>query len=163
MATKPAHGRHLLTLHLVTAIALLGVDVVLAALGLAGLGDSAPETIYPAADRIAEWLAGPLALAALVTGLGLLLVGPVSLRTNRWVAVKLAITVVLVALLLTAVIPWLHDASERALETRDVGDSLRRRLAIAPTAASAALLINVLLARYKPWRSAPTRTSQESA
>jgi hypothetical protein len=159
MVTKPAHRRHLLTLHLVTAIALLGVDVVLAALGLAGLGDSAPETVYPAAARIGEWLAAPLAVAALVTGVGLLLVGPLSLRTDRWVAAKLAITVVLAALLLAAVIPWLHEAGERALETGAVGDSLRRRLAIAPTAASAALLINVLLARHKPWRSTRTRIS----
>jgi hypothetical protein len=88
MVTTPAHRRHLLTLHLVSAIALLGVDLVLAVLGLAGLGASAPETIYPAADRIGEWLAAPLALACLVTGLGLLLVGPFSLRTNRWVAAK---------------------------------------------------------------------------
>jgi hypothetical protein len=97
----------------------------------------------------------------LVTGLGLLLFGPFSIRTDRWLASKLAITVVLTTLLLTTVIPWLHDASELALATGDVGDSLRRRLAIAPTAASAALLINVLLARYKPWRSKRTRTHKE--
>jgi uncharacterized membrane protein len=158
MVTTPARRRHLLTLHLVSAVALLGVDLVLATLGVAGLGDANPETIYPAARRVGEWLAGPLAVAALVTGLGLLLASPLSLRSDRWVAAKLAITLLLATLLLTAVIPWLRDASEAALETGHVGDALRRRLAIAPAAASAALLINVLLGRYKPWRSNRTRT-----
>jgi hypothetical protein len=161
MVTINTHRRHLLTLHLVAAVALLGVDLVLAALGLAGLGEPAPQTVYPAAHRVGEWLAAPLAVAALITGIGLLLAGPFSLRTDRWALAKLAITVMLATLLLTAVIPWLHDASHHAVETGDVDDSVRRRLAIAPTAASAALLINVLLARYKPGRSNRTQTLQE--
>ena len=161
MVTTAAHRRHLLTIHIVAAVALLGIDLVLTALGLAALGGTNPETVYPAAHRVGEWLAVPFALAAVVTGLGLLLFGPFSLRTDLWVAAKLAITAVLSILLLTAVIPWLHDASELALQTGEVGDSLRRRLAIAPAAASAALLINVLLARYKPRRSKRPRIQQE--
>jgi hypothetical protein len=161
MVTTTAHKQHLLTVHIVTAVALLGAELGLAALGLAGLGATAPETVYPAAHRMAEWLAAPLAVAALASGIGLLIAGPFSPRTDRWVLAKLAITAVLATLLLTAVIPWLHDASHHALDTGAVDESLRRRLAIAPTAASAALLMNVLFARYKPWRSNRTRTPQE--
>jgi hypothetical protein len=161
MVTTADHRRHLLTIHIVTAVALLGIDLVLAVLGLAGLGGTDPETVYPAAHRVGEWLAAPFAIAAIVTGLGLLLTGPFSLRNDLWVAAKLAITAVLSILLLTAVIPWLHDASELAVETGEVGDSLRRRLAIAPAAASAALLINVLLVRYKPRRSKRPRIQRE--
>jgi uncharacterized membrane protein len=161
MVTATAHNRHLLTVHVVTAVALLGAELGLAALGLAGLGATAPETVYPAAHRIAEWLAAPLAVAALATGIVLLIAGPFSPRTDRWVLAKLAITAVLALLLLAVVIPWLHDASRHAVHTGAVDGSLRRRLAIAPTTASAALLINVLLARYKPWRSNRTRTPQE--
>jgi hypothetical protein len=163
MVTANTHRRHLLTFHIVTAVSLLGVDLVLAALGLAGLGETTPKTVYPAAHRVGEWVAAPLAVAALITGIGLLLAGPFSLRTDRWALAKLAITVMLATLLLTAVVPWLHDASHHALETGDVDDSLRRRLAIAPTAASAVLLTNVLLARYKPRRSDCTQTLQETA
>jgi hypothetical protein len=149
--------RHLLTIHIIAAVALLGVDLVLAALGLAGLGDAAPESVYPAAHLVGRWLAAPFALAALVTGLGVLLAGPFSLRSDRWVPAKLTVTVALAALLLMAVIPWLREASQQALLTGEVGDSLQRRLAIAPTAASAALLINVLLGRYKPGLSPARR------
>ena len=163
MVTTTSHRRHLLTVHIVVAVTLLGVDLVLAALGFAGLGATDPLTVYPAAHRVGEWLAAPLAVTALVTGLGLLLTGRLSLRADRWVTAKLAITVVLASLLLIAVIPWLHDASRAALATGDVSDGIRRRLAIAPSAASAALLFNVLLARYKPGRSERTRPGEESA
>jgi hypothetical protein len=161
MGTAMTHRRHLVTIHIVTAVALLGVDLALAALGLAGVGETSAETIYPAAHRLGEWLAAPLAVAVLVTGVGLLLTGHVSLRTDRWAAAKLAITLGLATLLLTTVIPWLHEASQVAVDTGDVSDSLRRRLAIAPAAASAALLVNIVLARYRPWRAragAPSRT-----
>ena len=92
-------------------MALLGVDLVLAALGLAGLGDPAPESVYPAAHLVGRWLAAPFALAALVTGLGVLLAGPFSLRSDRWVLAKLTVTAaLLINVILGRYEPWLSPA-----------------------------------------------------
>ena len=168
MVTTGSRRTHLLTVHIVAALALLGVDVVLALLGIVGLGDTDPATVYPAAHRIGEWLAAPLAVTALVTGVGLVAGGAASLRTDRWAAAKLVVTVVLAAMLVAAVVPWLHEASREALAAGDVEDAMRRRLALAPAGASAALLLNVVLGRYKPWRGGRSsgravRTSAPSA
>ena len=163
MVTTGSRRSHLLTVHIVAALALLGVDVVLALLGIVGLGDTDPATVYPAAHRIGEWLAVPLAVTALVTGVGLVAGGAASLRTDRWAAAKLVVTVVLAAMLLAAVVPWLHEAGREALGAGEVTDAMRRRLALAPAGASAALLLNAVLGRYKPWRSGRSGAVRTSA
>ena len=80
------------TLHVAVAVSVLGVDVVLITLGLAGYA-MAPGAVYPAAQLIGRQVLWPLALAALATGIAAALIGPYGLFRFWWTSIKLTITV----------------------------------------------------------------------
>lgn len=142
----------LLAAHVATTVGVLGADLALLALGVAGANGSEPATVYPAAHRIGAWVIAPLAVASLGTGVLLGASTRWGLVTYWWVAIKLAVTVALTAMLLLVLVPALGDAAA-AVPTptaHELADTARRRLAIAPIIASVLLALNVALAVYKP-------------
>jgi hypothetical protein len=145
----------LLTLHVATTVSVLGMDLVLLALGIASLGGADPRTIYPAAHLVGAWLVAPLAVLALGTGLLLGVLTPWGVLRYWWVAIKLMITLVLTGVVLLVLVPRLGAlaiaVTGPAPRLLTIGE--RVPLVVAPAIASTLLLVNVALAVFKPkWR-----------
>jgi hypothetical protein len=153
-------SRKLLTiLHVAVAVSVLGTDVVLIALGLAGY-TAAPETVYPAAHLIGTGVLWPLALAALVSGVTLALIGPYGLVRFWWTTIKLAITLGLSALLAFVLLPALAGAAQAAAAGEVLSDSRQLMLMLGPIVSSLLLLTNIALAVFKPKRQLARRGRQ---
>ncbi len=149
------HGtsRKLLTfIHIAVTVSVLGADLVLIALGLAGLAGD-PETVYPAAELIGSRVMWPLAVASVATGVTLALTGPYGLFRFWWVTIKLAITLLLTGLLAFFLLPALAAAAEATASGAAPSESRRLLLTLGPIASSTLLLTNIGLAVFKPkWR-----------
>jgi hypothetical protein len=162
--THPGPWRKLLlTVHVVATVSVLGTDLVLLLLGLASMGGADPQTIYPAAYLVAARLVAPLALISLGTGILLGILTPWGLFKYWWVAIKLAITAVLTAVVILVLVPRLGAAADTV--TRPASHILtsaeRLPLAIAPAIASTLLLLAAVLAIFKPgWRLRRNTTKQ---
>jgi hypothetical protein len=151
MTSRPGRQRLLLTIHIGVTVAVLGADLALLALGIAGLRGTDPRTVYPAAHLLGQWIALPLAAASLVTGV--LLAATTTYQPWRygWVVVKGVVTLVLTGLLLVLLVPGLGRAARAATATLpDVTHVQRVLYAIAPAAAAILLTLNLALGRYKP-------------
>lgn len=145
----------LLTLHVATTVSVLGMDLVLLALGIASLGGADPRTIYPAAHLVGAWLVAPLAVLALGTGLLLGVLTPWGVLRFWWVAIKLVITVVLTGVVLLVLVPRLGALASAVIgpAPRALMIGERVPLVVAPAIASTLLVVNVGLAIFKPkWR-----------
>jgi hypothetical protein len=147
--TKPARWRTpLLTVHIVASVGAIGAAAVLLALGIAGLRGADPRTVYPAAHLVEAWIIAPLAVTALGTGLAQALLSRWDPRRHRWVMIKLVITTLLTAAVFLVLEPGLAAAA-----TADpVTDAQRLRVAVAPAAACALLILNAVLGLAKPGR-----------
>ncbi|SBT49122.1 hypothetical protein [Micromonospora narathiwatensis] len=145
---SPAGRKALLTLHLVTSLGWLGADLVLLALGVAGLRGADPEVVYPAAGLLATWLFAPLSVLVWLVGLTSALLTPWGLLRWRWVLVKFAITTAMLGLVLLLLTPTVRRLGELGpdLATRD-----RLDLIIPPTVSSTLLIVMTVLSTYKPW------------
>ena len=145
----------LLTLHIATSTSLLGTDLGLLTLGLAGRNGAPVEMVYPAMSRIGTWVLAPLAVAALATGLLLVALTPYSPMRHLWLMIKLLVTLSLTTLVIVVVAPGLAQAADAATgaDPSDVLTSARQRLyVIIPAVSLGLLLLNVALAVYKPPR-----------
>lgn len=152
---SPAGRKALLTLHLVTSLGWLGVDLVLLALGVAGLRGADPEVVYPAAALLVTWLFAPLSVLVWLVGLASALLTPWGLLRWRWVLVKFAVTTVVLTLVLLLLTPRVRHLGELA---GAADDHLRADLVVAPTVSSTLLLVVTVLSTYKPWgRLRPAR------
>jgi ABC-type spermidine/putrescine transport system permease subunit II len=151
---SPGSRKLLLAVHIVSTVGALGVDLVLLALGVAGLRGAEPRTIYPAAQLVGQWLLVPLALTGLTTGVGLALLTRWSPLRHGWVATKLAITTVLAATVLAVLVPRLSRVADAAVGAAPhlLTDAERVPLVAAPAAAVGLLALNVALGVYKPRR-----------
>jgi hypothetical protein len=155
----------LLVAHLAAAVGLLGVDLALVALGIAGARGAAPESVYPAARLLGSWLAVPLALTAFGSGLVLALRSGWVVTRYWWVTIKLVVTSVLVPVLVGVLVPALARAADVAIGPAPslLTGEQRLRLAIAPSIAAALLVGNVALSVYKPrWRKGVSHVPHES-
>jgi hypothetical protein len=134
--------------HIVTAAVVLGADVALLTLGIAGLQPTVLPELYIAAHLIVRWLLGPVAIAALGSGLLLAWQMHYSLTGTKWIAAKLAITTFLTTLIYVALEPGLATAASHVAANagKSLSAAARWRVAIAPAAASALLIVNVTLA-----------------
>lgn len=151
MSLTSSHHKALLTLHVTTAVGVLGADLALLTLDIAGARGVDPATIYPAAQTLGEWLIAPLAVAALFTGILLAALSDWGLWRYLWVATKLSITAVLTILVFALVLPKLGSAAQDATAAgHAVVQSKRTLLEIIPIVASTLLLVNVALAVTKP-------------
>jgi hypothetical protein len=145
----------LLSVHVISTVGVLGMDLVLLVLGLAGLAGTAPATVYPAASLVGSTLVGPLVLVALATGLLLGTLTPYRLLRYWWTAIKLAITAGLTAAVYLVLLPGLRSAADASLAGEEIGSRLA--LAVAPVAASSLLVLAVALAVFKPGWLIPAR------
>ncbi|MFJ8578441.1 hypothetical protein [Micromonospora sp. NPDC093277] len=145
---SPPGRKALLTLHLVTSLGWLGADLVLLALGVAGLRGADPEVVYPAAGLLVTWLFAPLSVLVWLIGLASALLTPWGLLRWRWVLVKFAITTAMLGLVFLLLAPTVRRLGELGadLATRD-----RLDLIIPPTVSSTLLIIMTVLSTYKPW------------
>jgi hypothetical protein len=152
---SPPWHKLLLTIHVATTVSVLGLDLALLALGIAGLAGSDQQTIYPAARLIASWMVAPLALVSLTTGLLLALLTPWGVLRYWWVAIKLATTVLLTGAVIFVLVPGLGEAADTV--TGPAAGELTRGervpLVVGPAVSGTLLLVAVVLAVFKPgWR-----------
>lgn len=148
---RPGRHRLLLTVHIGTAVAVLGADLALLTLGAAGLRGADPVTVYPAAHLLGQWLVSPLAVTSLASGT--LLAATTSFKPWRhgWVAIKASTTLVLTGLLLAVLVPGLGRTADAATANPPQVTGTQRLLyVLAPSGAAALLTVNLALGVYKP-------------
>ena len=156
----------LLTIHVIVTVAVLGADLVMLALGISGLRGADPRTVYPAAHLVGQWLAAPLAVASLASGVLLAATTQWKPLRHRWVTVKGVITLVLTGLLLAVLVPGLGRAADAAAGPAPHPLTHRQQIlyVLAPATASALLAFNVALGMYKPrLRRRPARDTTRVA
>jgi hypothetical protein len=148
MRFAPRWRKAILTLHIVTAVGWLGTDLVLVTLGTAGLAGVDAAVVNPAQGLIGLVLFTPLSLLVWLVGVVNAVGTPWGLVRHWWVATKLAIVTLMLALVAFALRPnllaALHDGA--ALDPRT-----RLNLLIAPIVSSTLLLVSTVLSTYKPW------------
>lgn len=150
---QPAARKALLTLHVVTAVSLVGIALVLAILGAAGLGGAAPETVYPAMHQMARAALAPVAVVAVVVGVVQALLTGYGLLRHWWVTAKLVVTSLLAAVAVLVVVPGLGRASAAATShVEAVNDAQRLVSVVTPSVALALLVLMAALGVVKPGR-----------
>jgi hypothetical protein len=143
--------KSLLTLHLVSAVGMVGVSIALIVLGVAGLQGADPATIYPAMHRIAAGALTPLVGAALVTGVAQALLTGYGLVRRWWVTTKLAITVGFAVVALLVAVPGLGRAAEAATSpAHEVAAAQQIVSTVTPSAAVLLILLAAGLGVFKP-------------
>ncbi|WP_210769188.1 hypothetical protein [Occultella kanbiaonis] len=153
LAARPR--RITLVVHLASAGAWLGMDVVLGVLVLSALNaPSAPAAAFAVA--IGAFVGWPLVAAALLTLLSGVVLGLGSkygLVRYRWVLVKLIITLVLIGLVVGVLVPSVAELTATA--SAALGSSgafeLDRQLMFPPVVSTVALVVAMTLSVVKPW------------
>jgi hypothetical protein len=146
----------LLTAHLIAAGAWIGIDVIVAVLVITGWFGDDPEVRGVAYQALASFVVGPMltaGLASLVTGVLLGWGTKWGLLRYWWVAVKLALNVVLCTLIVVALRPGMSavGAYGRALTDGQDPTGDVANLFFPPAVSLTALSLAVLLAVFKPW------------
>jgi hypothetical protein len=109
--------KSVLLVHIASAGAWLGIDVVMAVLVFTALftdDDRTKALSFQALELVAVWPLLTLGMLCLLTGILLGLGSRYGLVRYWWVAVKLALNLVLSGLVLVALAPEVADAAERA-------------------------------------------------
>ena len=156
MKLAPRVRKAVLTLHIVSAGAWIGIDVLVAVLVGVGLSGGSDAARGLALRALAEFVVTPMLVSALVclgTGLLLGLATKWGLVRYWWVAVKLVMNLVLCTLIVVALRPGMPEvgAAGAALEAGQVPSADLSFLVFPPTVSLTALAIATLLAVYKPW------------
>jgi hypothetical protein len=148
--------KSVLVLHIASAGAWLGIDVVMAVLIFTALlsDDGGTKALsYRALELIAVWPLLTTGMVCLLTGIVLGLGSKYGLVRYWWVAVKLVLNLALSGLVLVALAPEVSQAAARArlFESGQpvalpVGD-----LIFPPIVSPTALLVAMVLAVFKPW------------
>jgi hypothetical protein len=134
-------------------VSALGTDLVLLALGVAGVSGSDPGTVYPAAYLIGSSIMAPLAIVSLATGLGLAFLTRWGVFRYWWVTIKLATTAILTVLVVLVLVPRLGAAAWAVSSRLALTDAERLQLVITPATGSGLLIAMIVLAVFKPsWR-----------
>jgi uncharacterized membrane protein len=148
--------RTTLVVHIVSAGAWIGIDVIVAVLVATGTlgGDAATRGLaYQALARFVTWPMLASGLVCLASGVLLGLGTPYGLVRYCWVAVKLVLNVVLCVLVVVSLQPGMPEVAEygRALAegAEPVGDV--STLAYPPVVSLTTLSFATLLAVFKPW------------
>jgi hypothetical protein len=137
----------MLLVHVPTSMSLLGAVLSFLVLAVAGL--QGVVQVYPAAGFIATYVILPLAIAALVFGMLQSLVSPYGLFRHYWVVIKLALTLLVLAVLLLQLpnIRAMAEATPMEL-ARDNGG--RASLVLHAAAGMGPLLLATALSVLKP-------------
>jgi hypothetical protein len=145
-----------LLVHLVSAGAWIGIDVMVAVLvGVGWFADDPARrgAAYQALGWFVVWPMLTTALVCLASGVVLGMGGKYGLVRYWWVAVKLVLNLVLSTLILVALRPGLPDVVEhgRALAAGRTSDVDVSFLFFPPAVSLTALLLASVLAVFKPW------------
>jgi hypothetical protein len=152
---RPRTRKSVLVVHIASAGAWLGIDVVLAVVIVTAIrGDDATRALcYQALELFAGWPLVAAGLVCLASGVVLGLGTPFGLVRYWWVVVKLVINVVFVALVPIALRPEVLGKAEQGRHfmaglpaTLTVGN-----LIYPPIVSPAGLIIAMILAVFKPW------------
>jgi uncharacterized membrane protein len=146
----------ILLVHIASAGAWLGVDVVMAVLVFTALGsddDGSKALAFRALELVTV---GPLlaaGLLSLVTGVLLGLGSRYGLVRYWWVAVKLVLNLVLTGLVLVALAPEVaaHAEAARRFAAGEPASLTVGQLIFPPIVSPTALLVAMALAVFKPW------------
>jgi hypothetical protein len=148
--------KSVLVLHIASAGAWLGIDVVMAVLISTALltdDDRTKALSFRALELVAVWPLLTTGMVCLLTGVVLGLASRYGLVRYWWVAVKLVLNLLLSGLVLVALAPEVSQAAARArlFESGQqvaltVGD-----LIFPPIVSPTALLVAMVLAVFKPW------------
>jgi hypothetical protein len=145
-----------LVLHIASAGAWVGIDVVMAFVTFTALLTDAPDTralCYLVLERFIVWPLVVTGVVCLLTGLLLGLGSKYGLVRFWWVAVKLVLNLLLTALALVSLRPGVAELGEAGRQlaaggpdTVSVGDMIYPPI-VSPTM----LLFAMVLSVYKPW------------
>lgn len=148
--------RAVLTVHILGAGAWIGIDVVLGVLVFTAMFTSSTATeavSYQALELFAVWPLLTAGLVTLVSGVVLGLGSHYGLVRYWWVAVKLALNLLLVVLVAVALRPGLAEAASygEALAAGRAVDAAVDNLAFPPIVSGLALVTATILSVFKPW------------
>jgi hypothetical protein len=148
--------RAVLTVHIIGAGAWIGIDVVLGVLVFTAqlTGDPQTEALcYRALELFAVWPLVGAGVVTLVSGIVLGLGTNYGLVRYWWVAVKLVMNVVLVALIVFALRPGIAEAGAHgdALAAGAASDVATDGLMFPPVVSGTALVVATVLSVFKPW------------
>ncbi|HEV6953208.1 MAG TPA: hypothetical protein VKY86_08140 [Promicromonospora sp.] len=163
----PRVRKAVLTLHIVSAGAWIGVDVLVAVLAGVGLGSGSAEVRGLALRTLATFVVTPMLVAALTclgTGFLLGLATRWGLVRYWWVAVKLVTNLVLATLILVLLRPGLPEvgAAGAVVEAGGVPAADLSFLVYPPTVSLTALAAATVLSVYKPWGRVRQRRARVS-
>jgi hypothetical protein len=150
---RPRTRKAVLVVHIVSTGAWIGLDVMLGVLVFTALFTPDPATAA-LCYQVLPLLLGPIlvsALTCLASGVVLGLGTHHGLVRYWWVAVKLALNIVLTLLVVVLLRPGLDEAAEygRLLGTGATADV--SSLVFPPLVSTSALVVATVLAVYKPW------------
>jgi hypothetical protein len=145
-----------LVVHLFSAGAWIGIDVVVAVLVAVGWWSDDPQrrgAAYQALGWFVVWPMLTMALVCLVTGVVLGLGSTWGLVRYWWVAVKLVLNLVLATLVVVALRPGMPDVAEHGQHlAAGVSDSIDVSFLFFPPAVSlTTLALATVIAVFKPW------------
>ena len=155
MTLTPGLRKLALTAHITFAVGWLGAVAGFLALAMAGLTSQDEQTVcssYLAMNLIARFVIVPLSFAPLVTGPILSLGTPWGLFRHYWILAKLLITV-LSTLIMQLHMQPINLLAEAAVKTTTFSPGLREmqvQMVVASAAALVALIVETMLAVYKP-------------
>ena len=133
-----------LTVHVVTAVGWLGVDLVMLTFGIAGLAGADPNLVYPAQSLIGRVLFTPLSAVVWLVGVLNALLTPWGLVKHWWVVVKLAVTTLMLFLVTFLLFPQLSTGV-----IPEGPDRINR--VVAPAVSTSLMIFATVLSTYKPW------------
>jgi hypothetical protein len=152
---RPRARKSILVVHIASAGAWLGIDVVMAVIILTAVrGDDATRALcYQSLELFTGWPLITTGLVCLASGVVLGLGTPFGLVRYWWVVIKVVINVVFVALVPIALRP---EVLEKAEQGRQFMAGLPAALTIGdlvypPIVSPAGLIIATILAVFKPW------------
>jgi hypothetical protein len=155
-----------LVVHIVSAGAWIGIDVVMGVLVFTALltdDDATRALCFRALELFAVWPLFTTGLVCLASGVVLGIGTKWGLLRYWWVAIKLALNIVLTTLVLVALRPGVMEAAEqgRRFAAGEAASLVVGDLIYPPIVSPSALLVAFVLAVFKPWgrirkRRAPT-------
>ena len=155
-----------LVVHIVSAGAWIGIDVVMGVLVFTALlaGNEGTRALcYRALELFAVWPLIVTGLVCLASGVVLGLGTKWGLVRYWWVAIKLALNVVLVVLVMFALRPGVIEMAEqgRRFMAGEPASLAVGGLVFPPVVSTSALLVATVLAVFKPWGRIRKRQSSK--
>src|SRR5215208_8148791 len=158
--------KSVLVVHIVSAGVWIGIDVVMAVFvftALLAADDNTKALCYQALELFAVWPLLMTGLVCLASGVVLGLGTKYGLVRYWWVAIKLALNVVLVVLVVFVLRPGVIEMAEqgRRFMAGETASLTVGGLIFPPIVSTSALLVATVLAVFKPWGRIRKRQSSK--